>query len=68
MHIARYKKAFKFANQALAMNTCGPKANFIYGVLNRGMGHWDDAKAAFGWAARSMKYRSAAQTRYPLEG
>jgi tetratricopeptide (TPR) repeat protein len=58
-HKAQYKKAFRYANQALAMNTYDPGANFIYGVINRRLGNLDQAKAAFGWAARSMKYRSA---------
>ena len=37
-----------------------PDANFAYGVINRRQGHLVDAREAFGWAARSLQYRSAA--------
>jgi tetratricopeptide (TPR) repeat protein len=57
---AEYDQAFDFARRALAIDTYDPGANFIYGVACRRLGRLADAKSGFGWAARSMEYRSAA--------
>jgi tetratricopeptide (TPR) repeat protein len=57
---AEYERAFDFARRALAIDTYDPGANFIYGVAGRRLGRLADAKSGFGWAARSMEYRSAA--------
>lgn len=58
-HKAMYEKASKYARRALAINTYYTEANFIYGVINRRMDNLNQAKVSFGWAARSLKYRSA---------
>lgn len=58
-HKAMYQKALKYVNRALAINTYHSDANFIYGVINRRMGFLNQAKVAFGFAARSLKYRTA---------
>ena len=57
---AEYDKALDYARRALAINTYDAPANFIYGVINRELGRTADAKDGFGWAARSLEFRSAA--------
>ncbi len=57
---AEYDKALDYAKRALAINTYDPPANFVYGVINRELGRTPDAKDGFGWAARSLEFRSAA--------
>ncbi len=52
--------ALEYARRALAIDTYDPGANFIYGVINRSLGRLPDAKDGFGWAARSLEFRSAA--------
>lgn len=55
-----YSDAEKTALKALAINTYEPDANYIYGIICTRLGKKYDALEAFGLAARSMKYRSAA--------
>ncbi len=55
-----YQKALEYARRALANDAYDPDANFIYGVINKNLGSFYDALDGFGAAARSMKYRSAA--------
>ena len=55
--------ALAYARQALQISHYDPQANFIYGALAQRRGEWIDAKETFGWAARSMEYRSAAYGR-----
>lgn len=43
----------------LAVNSYDAKANFIAGNLYRANGKWHDAREAFGWAVRSMAFRSS---------
>jgi tetratricopeptide (TPR) repeat protein len=57
---AEYQTALEYARKALDFAMYDPDANYIYGVISRRMGELTDAKETFGWAARSMKYRSAA--------
>ncbi|OGD20075.1 MAG: hypothetical protein A2W03_00155 [Candidatus Aminicenantes bacterium RBG_16_63_16] len=57
---AEYDKALDYAKRALAINIYDAPANFIYGVINRELGRTADAKDGFGWAARSLEFRSAA--------
>jgi tetratricopeptide (TPR) repeat protein len=59
-HRMEYQKALEYARRALANDTYDPDANFIYGVINKRLGNLYDALDGFGSAARSMKYRSAA--------
>jgi tetratricopeptide (TPR) repeat protein len=37
-----------------------PEANYVYGIISRRLGNLTDAKETFGWAARSLEYRSSA--------
>jgi len=55
-----YSKALDYAGKALAIDAYNAGANFIYGVINRELGRYADAKDGFGWAARSLEFRSAA--------
>jgi tetratricopeptide (TPR) repeat protein len=57
---AEYEKALKYARKALDTAMYDADANYIYGIIARRMGNLVDAKETLGWAARSMKYRSAA--------
>ncbi len=69
---AEYQKALEYAEKALDYVMYDPDANYIYGVVARRMGNLVDAKETLGWAARSMKYRSAAYCQlgeiYLMEG
>jgi tetratricopeptide (TPR) repeat protein len=55
-----YLKALDCARKALAIDAYDAGANFVYGTINRQLGNFADAKDGFGWAARSMEFRSAA--------
>ena len=59
---AEYDTALDYAKKVLAVNAYDAGANFIYGLINTEFGQFADAKDGFGWAARSMEYRSAAYT------
>lgn len=59
---ARYAAARQTAKRALQIDAYHAGANFIYGLAQVPGGRSVDAKEAFGWAARSMAYRSAAYT------
>jgi len=55
-----YLKALDYARKALAIDAYDAGANFVYGTINRQLGNFADAKDGFGWAARSLEFRSAA--------
>jgi tetratricopeptide (TPR) repeat protein len=55
--------ALSLAGRALELDMYDPAANYVYGVAARRLGKLVDAKEAFGWAARSNAFRSAAYTR-----
>lgn len=57
---AEYEKGLQYASKALANVMYDPAANYVYGVLSRYLGNLVDAKETFGWAARSLEYRSNA--------
>jgi tetratricopeptide (TPR) repeat protein len=57
---ARYDEGLAHVTRALQLDTYDADANFIAGNLYRALGKTADARDAFGWAARSMAYRSAA--------
>ena len=57
---AEYAKALEYASKALDWAMYDADANYVYAVIARRLGHLVDAKETLGWAARSMKYRSAA--------
>jgi len=57
---AEYERALEYARKALDIAMYDADANYIYGIIARRMDDLVDAKETMGWAARSMKYRSAA--------
>ncbi len=57
-----YKKALAYAKKVLSVDAYDAGGNFIYGLINKELGRLIDAKDGFGWAARSLEYRSAAYT------
>ena len=58
-----YDRALDYAKKALSIDTYDPDANFIYGIINRKLGHLYDARDGFGIASGSMKTRSAANVK-----
>jgi tetratricopeptide (TPR) repeat protein len=57
---ARYTEGLSYVTRALRLDTYDAEANFIAGNLYRALERSADARDAFGWAARAMAYRSAA--------
>lgn len=57
---ARFSPGLEHVSRALRLDTYDAEANFIAGNLYRALGKATDAREAFGWASRSMAYRSAA--------
>ena len=57
---ARYEEGLGYANRALQLDGYDAHANFLAGNLYRALGRTADARDAFGWAARSVAFRSAA--------
>ncbi|MFH1765409.1 MAG: DUF5107 domain-containing protein, partial [Gemmatimonadota bacterium] len=55
-----YTKALDRVNRTLQLDAYDAKANFLGGTIHRALGQTADARDAFGWAARSTAYRSAA--------
>lgn len=53
-----YDQALEYAKEAVSHNTYEPDANHIYGVIQARLGNTTQALEAYGWAARSMRYRS----------
>jgi tetratricopeptide (TPR) repeat protein len=56
----RYDAGLAYVRRALQLDTYDAHANFIAGNLYRAAGRTTDARESFGWAARSMAYRSTA--------
>ncbi len=54
------RKGLDYARTALEQSMYDPAANYIYGVISRKLGRLVEAKESFGWAARSLEYRSSA--------
>jgi len=59
---ARYERGLDRADHARQLDAYDPRANFLAGIHARALGRAADARDAFGWAARSTAYRSAAYT------
>jgi len=59
---ARYEAGLEYANRVLQLDAYDAEANFVAGNLYRALQRTTDARDAFGWAVRSMAYRSAANT------
>ncbi|WP_092174849.1 DUF5107 domain-containing protein [Cyclobacterium xiamenense] len=59
---SRYEEAMEQIAQPLATDFFDPQANFVAGSIYRAMDRPIDALEAYGWASRSMEFRSAAYT------
>jgi tetratricopeptide (TPR) repeat protein len=57
-----YDKSIHFSSLALMQNTYDAKANFLAGISYQKESDPVNALESFGWAARSVEYRSAAYT------
>ncbi|MEE8605132.1 MAG: DUF5107 domain-containing protein, partial [Candidatus Aminicenantaceae bacterium] len=55
-----YETAKFYAHRALLNEMYDPEANYVSGIISRRLGNLTDAKETFGWAARSLQYRSSA--------
>ena len=55
-----YETGLEHASRVLQLDAYDGQANFLAGSLYRAIGKTADAHDAFGWAARSTAYRSAA--------
>ncbi|MGD2218160.1 MAG: hypothetical protein PVJ64_15490, partial [Gemmatimonadales bacterium] len=54
-----YEAGLVHVDRALQLDTYDDAANFVAGNLYRALGRETDAREAYGWAARSLAYRSA---------
>ncbi|MFN8255042.1 MAG: DUF5107 domain-containing protein [Bacteroidales bacterium] len=57
---ALYDSSLYYANQALQLDTYHPGANYFAGINYLAQKDFINALESFGWAARSMEFRSAA--------
>ncbi len=57
---ASYESGLACVNRVLQLAAYDAEANFLAGILYRGLDRTSDARDAFGWAARSVAFRSAA--------
>ena len=56
----RYDEGLEHARRALQLDTYDAEANFLAGNLYRALGRRADARDSFGWAARAVAFRAAA--------
>ena len=56
----KLEEALELGLKALSLDTYHSNANFLCGNIHRGIGDLVNALECYGWAARSMTYRSAA--------
>jgi tetratricopeptide (TPR) repeat protein len=54
------EEAAKYALRALSINMYEPAANYIYGIIERRRGNYNEAEEAFSVAVRSFEFRSDA--------
>ena len=59
---AEYQQALEQVNLALGIDTYRPHSNYVAGNIYRAKGDYANAMESYGWAARSMEFRSAAYT------
>jgi len=59
---ANYDEGLIYANKALELDTYNPSSNYVAAIVYRAKNDFINAKEAFGWAARSMEFRSNAYT------
>ncbi|CAN0327617.1 unnamed protein product, partial [Scytosiphon promiscuus] len=53
-----YHKALEYVNRVLKLDTYNTEANYLTGIIYSAVNASINALESFGWAARSMKYRS----------
>ena len=58
----KYAEGLSAINKCLQLNAYHAECNYMAGNLYRAMGDLADAKETFGWAARSIAFRSASYT------
>ncbi len=56
----RYEEALVYVKRALSIDTYDAESNFIAAAIYQSMGDEINALECYGWAARSMEFRSAA--------
>lgn len=56
----RYEEALELSKKAISLDTYDGEANYYYGLANRALGEFTEAKAAFSIASFSAKVRTAA--------
>ncbi|MDH5399327.1 MAG: DUF5107 domain-containing protein [Cyclobacteriaceae bacterium] len=61
-----YQQTVAYANNVLSMNTYHPEANFLAGLGYHADNDLINALEAYGWAARSPAFRSAAYTQMAI--
>jgi tetratricopeptide (TPR) repeat protein len=59
---AKYEAGLVYVNRVLQLDAYDAEANFVAGNLYQALQRTADARDAFGWAARAMAYRSAANS------
>jgi tetratricopeptide (TPR) repeat protein len=57
-----YQKALDNVNKSLAIDTYDPEANYLFGLINRKLIKYANAKSGFSIAVQSPHYRAAAYT------
>ena len=55
--------ALSRVTRVLQLDAYDPEANFLAGLIRQDVGQLADARDAYGWAARSVAFRSAARAR-----
>jgi tetratricopeptide (TPR) repeat protein len=58
----RFEEGRELVRRLLQLDAYDAEANFLAGIFYRALGSDTDAREAFGWAARSTSFRSAART------
>ncbi len=53
-----YNNALKYVNRVLKLDTYDPGANYLAGIIYRSQKDYINALESFGWAARSIQFRS----------
>ncbi|MCM4172119.1 DUF5107 domain-containing protein [Arenibacter sp. TNZ] len=53
-----YDLGLKYVNRVLKQDTYAVEANYLAGIIYRSQSDYINALESFGWAARSMKYKS----------
>ncbi|MDH5603771.1 MAG: DUF5107 domain-containing protein, partial [Cyclobacteriaceae bacterium] len=61
-----YKEGLELANKVMGMNIYHPRANFLAGLGFQAQGDYINAMEAYGWAARSPEFKSAAYTQMAI--